>query len=492
MGTRMKYRHAIWSFLLILIIVLTMSEPRTVSAGETLPYDTYTYDYYGDARYTPAAYVPQAAIGGEGWECGPMKNPMDLTVAEDGTIYIADTDNNRIIILDQLLHYEGVITEYDYQGTRTAFQSPGGVTTAGELLYIADTGNRRVIALNEKLETVKIIENPQSDVLGEGYLFEPMKVSVDYAGRAYIIAKNTYQGILSFSAQGSFRGFTGKIEVSLSPYEKIWRKLTTKAQRSKQQLYIPTEFTGMEIDEDGFIYATNIDSKGIQSIRRLNPKGEDVIQKSAKERLSGDLNWRFMGDYSGPSRIVDVVIRKQRIYSAVDAQRGRIFTYDHEGNLLYIFGGIGTQTGTFTKPVAIEALGDDILVLDAAKNCIMVFNATEYGDCINKAVGFRYDGNETESVAYWNKVLELDNNNELANLGLGKAYLASGDNKKAMSSFEKAKNRHYYSISYKRYRNELLKNNLKFVFTAAVVISLGYLLIRKERKIRRVRYEKKG
>ncbi len=490
MGTKMKYRHVMGSFLLI--VVLAMSDPRTVSAGETLPYDTYTYDYYGDVRYTPAAYVPQSVIDGEGWECGPMKNPMDLTIAEDGTIYIADTDNNRIIMLDKFYQYMGVITEYDYQGTRTAFRSPGGVTTAGALLYIADTGNRRVVTLNARGETVKIIENPQSDILGEGYLFEPLKISVDYAGRCYVIAKNTYKGILSFASQGSFRGFTGKIEVSLSPYEKIWRKLATKAQRSKQQLYIPTEFTGMEIDEDGFIYATNIDSKGVQSIRRLNPKGEDVIQKSAKERLSGDLNWRYMGDYSGPSRIVDVVIRNQRIYSAVDAQRGRVFTYDHEGNLLYIFGGIGTQMGTFTRPVAIESLGDNMLVLDSAKNSIMVFAVTEYGDCINKAVGFRYDGNETESVSYWNKVLELDTNNELANLGLGKAYLASGDNKGAMSYFEKAKNRHYYSISYKRYRNELLKRNLRYCFTTVVVITVGFYLVKKGRKIWRVRYERKS
>jgi tetratricopeptide (TPR) repeat protein len=148
--------------------------------------------------------------------------------------------------------------------------------------------------------------------------------------------------------------------------------------------------------------------------------------------------------------------------------------------------------GTFTKPVAIESLGDNILVLDSAKNSIMVFTATEYGNCINKAVGFRYDGNETESVSYWNKVLELDTNNELANLGLGKAYLASGDNEIAMSYFQKAKNRHYYSISYKRFRNDLLKRNLRYWFTGAAVIALGYLLLRKGTKMWRVRYERKG
>lgn len=54
--------------------------------------------------------------------------------------------------------------------------------------------------------------------------------------------------------------------------------------------------------------------------------------------------------YSGASRIIDVVVREKGIYSVIDSTRGRIFTYDHEGNLLYIFGGIGSQEGTFDTP----------------------------------------------------------------------------------------------------------------------------------------------
>ena len=53
------------------------------------------------------------------------------------------------------------------------------------------------------------------------------------------------------------------------------------------------------------------------------------------------------------------------MYSLLDRRRGRIFTYDHEGNLLYIFGGLGTQAGTFVTPVAIENIGNTIIVLDA-------------------------------------------------------------------------------------------------------------------------------
>ena len=38
---------------------------------------------------------------------------------------------------------------------------------------------------------------------------------------------------------------------------------------------------------------------------------------------------------------------------------------------------------------------------------------TQYGDLINRAVGLRYDGDETQAVDLWKQVLMLDENNEL-------------------------------------------------------------------------------
>ena len=268
------------------------------------------------------------------------------------------------------------------------------------------------------------------------------------------------------------------INVQITTAEIIWRKLSTKAQRAKQQLFIPTEFTGMEIDSDGFVYATNVDAEGEQSVRRLNPSGEDVIQKGAAG-VSGDILWRLTGDYSGASRIIDVVVREKGIYSVIDSTRGRIFTYDHEGNLLYIFGGIGSQEGTFDTPTAIDTIGDEIIVLDGSKNLVDKYRATNYGFLINQAVGLRYDGDEASAVECWKQVLKLDSNFELAYVGIGKSYLAAGENKKAMECFKTGNNRQYYSIAYKRYRNEILKENLTGYLTAALVLIILLVLWNK-------------
>lgn len=448
----------------------------TVQAGQGVPYETYNYDYYEDIKYTPAAYVPDGIVTGAQIGCGNLAGPQDLNTDEDGNVYIADTNNNRIVVTDKDFRLLRVIDEFERDGKKETFSAPNGVyVSARGNLYIADTNNMRVVELDGAGKLVQVIENPRSEVLEEGYVFHPMKVAVDYADRVYVIAQNQFEGIMAFNELGEFLGFTGTINVQITPWEIFWRRFSTKEQRARQQLFIPTEFTGMEIDSDGFVYATNVDGEGKQSVRRLNPSGEDVIQKK-EGGLSGDLDWRIAGTYSGPSRIVDVVVRNQGIYSILDSVRGRIFTYDHEGNLLYIFGGLGSQEGTFTGPVAIDTIGEEILVLDATRNLVNRFRATSYGSLINQAVGLRYDGDEVQAVECWREVLKLDSNFELAYVGIGKSYLAAGQNKEAMECFHTGNSKQYYSIAYKRYRNELLKENMGTILTSLIVLVILWMI----------------
>lgn len=467
----------IW--LILMVIILVFSNGTLAAANSNVPYQTYNYDYWEDVYYTPAAYIPDGSISGTDLGTGILMNPQDIFVADDGRVYIADTGNNRIIVLKSDMTLERVIDTFDNNGTPDTFKSPTGLcVTSDNEIYIADTDNLRVVALMEDGALLKIIQNPTSEVLEEGFVFAPLKVSVDYADRAYVIAKNMFQGIMAFDGNGSFTGFSGTIKVTISTYEKIWRRLSTKEQRKGQLQFIPTEFTGVDMAPDGFVYATNVDTQGQQSVRRLNPKGQDVITKKKNGSLSGDLYSPLGGEYAGSSRIVDVVYRGSGIYSFIDYTRGRIFTYDHEGNLLYIFGGRGSQEGTFKSPAAIEAKDDKILALDAYRGEIMMFIATEYGKLINEAVALRYDGDEASAVKVWQEVLKLDSNFELAYVGIGKSYLASGENKKAMEYLKLGMDREYYSIAFKRYRDDILKQNLGYILTGGLIIVMA-LIIRK-------------
>ena len=474
---------------LVLALVILLTTGGSVAAADELPYDTYNYDYREYIHYTPAAYIPEKTIRGldlsyNGEPIGAFKTPQDMCLAPNGNIYIADTGNNRIVVLDNamknVLH---IITTFKNGEKDDSFKSPYGVAVSEKgWVYIADQKNKRVVVLDENDTLMQIIENPQSESLADNYVFNPMKVVVDYADRVYVIAQNMFEGIMVFESDGNFSNFFGTIEVSISLWEKFWRRIATKEERSNQRLYIPTEFTGIDIDPEGFVYASNIDANGIQGVRRLNPRGEDVIKKGQNQNVGGDLIIAGSGDYAGASQFTDVVYRDNGLYSCLDRKRGRIFTYDHEGNLLYIFGGLGTQEGTFTLPVAVEDIGGRITVLDATKGEILCFVETEYGRLINEAVALRYDGDEADAVALWERVLELDENNELANTGIGKAYLTAGDYKKAMYYLELGMAREYYSIAYKRYRNEILSQNIGYVLTGVLVLLAGVLVVKVMKK----------
>lgn len=471
--------------LLSVFVLVGMSFTVRVEASDE-PYDTYNYDDREDLTYTPSAYEPICSIAGnsltyKGENIGSFVTPQDICYSSDGSLYIADTGNNRIVVLNNgMTEVVDIIDSFDNNGKNDTFKAPYGVCISENgQLYVADSQNHRIVVLEKDGTLVRIVDNPVSQSLEEGYVFVPLKVTVDYADRIYCIAQNMFEGIMVFETDGQFSGFFGTIDVKITLWEKFWKRIATKEERSKQQLYIPTEFTGIDVDADGFIYATNIDSAGVQAVRRLNPRGEDVIKKGDNKNVGGDLAINGQSQYSGASQITDVVYRDKGIYTLLDRKRGRIFTYDHEGNLLYIFGGLGTQLGTFNTPVAIEVSGDKLVVLDSYRAELTLFNATEYGELINEAIALRYDGDETLAVEKWREVLRLDENNELANTGIGKAYLTAGDNRNAMKYLKLGMDADYYSIAFRRYRNQVLADNLSYILTGiAVVIAAIVIVVR--------------
>ena len=477
----------ITSILIITLVLATVVMPLA-TATDSVPYDTYNYDFWEYIVFTPAAYVPGETISGVSLGIGAFSDPQGIHAADDGAVYVADTGNSRIVILEPDLHtVRDVIVTFNNGGRADSFNKPRGVTvTTDGIVYVADTENRRIVALDGN-EVVRTIENPQSELLGDNYDFVPLKVTVDFAGRVFVVARNMFQGIMTFNEDGDFIGFYGTINVAITLWQRFWRAISTQEQRARQQLFIPTEFTGLDVDPAGFIYASNIDLEGKQAVRRLNPKGEDVLRKGINEHVGGDILMfpESTSAFSGPSTIIDVTFRGRGMYSLLDARRGRIFTYDHEGNLLYIFGGMGQQAGTFRQPTAIAAQDNRIVALDAIRNEIITFEETLYGQLINKAVGLRYDGDEAQAVEVWHEVLLLNENFELANAGIGKAYLTAGNNKLAMEYLRLGMDKEHYSIAYRRYRNEILKENIGWILTATVSGIFGIVVLRAVLRRRR-------
>ena len=75
--------------------------PVQVVHAEDQPYDTYNYDYRENIVLTPAAYVPEGSVTGQSLGTTAFREPQDLCVAPDGLIYVADTQNNRIVVVSK-------------------------------------------------------------------------------------------------------------------------------------------------------------------------------------------------------------------------------------------------------------------------------------------------------------------------------------------------------------------------------------------------------
>jgi hypothetical protein len=466
-----------------IISLVALSVVPQANAGA--PYEAYTYNFYRDSVPLPAPFLPDRSVSGDDLGIGSFKSPNDMYVTDDGFIYILDSGNNRIIHTDQNWKVIRVIATFDNGGKEDKFNNPGGIFVNGnEEIYIADTDNSRVVVLTNEGKLVKIVEKPQSDILPADFKFTPVKVTADKANRLFVVARGVFEGLMQFDDKGVFIGYVGTINVTQTFADKLWRRLATDAQRAQMQLFIPTEFSSVDIDHKGFVYSTNIDMNTQTPIKRLNPSGQDVIKRFGYYPNMGDVRFRQFGNNAGPSKLTDIKVIGGGMYTVLDSYRGRLFTYNDEGELLYAFGGRGTQLGVFNTPVAVERIADKLAVLDRGKNNIVVFKPTLFGRSVHQATTLHYNGNDAEAVGVWKEVLRINSNYDIAYLGIGRSLLMEKKNKEAMEYFELGMQRKYFSVGFKRYRREVMQEHFGTFMTALFGLIAAFIAFRIVKKWR--------
>ncbi|MCL2356032.1 MAG: gluconolactonase [Defluviitaleaceae bacterium] len=477
---------------LVVVILIIAVSPLAVLADT--PFQGYTYNFWGTLVPSPAAYVPVRSFGLHNIcpEIGDMSDPTDLHADSEGQIYIVDWGNNRVVVIDTELNLIRVIDGYYRDGAwvENAFNRPHGVFVTDDAeIFIADELNRRVVVLqviDDEVHFLREILSPNVEGLEDDFVFAPLHVLVDRGGRVFVIVRHVFEGIMSFNAAGEFIGYFGTIEVSFSWVDMAWRMFfMTEEQIRRDHAIIPREFRSMDIDRYGFIFTTHIENWHLNNqVMRLNPRGEDVLRNfNPNVVINGDQGWRETGPMSGPSVFIDVIARSHGKYSALCSTRGRIYTYDSEGNLLYVFGGMGSLEGMTRMPRAIETIGDDIFILDAhGRGRIIHYAPSEYGRLINRAIAMRYDGHERYAVEYWRQLVKLDENFALAWSGIGRSLLAAGDNVGAMEYLRHGMDVRYFSTAFRRNRLEVMQGTLPNIFTVGVVFAAlfaGYKVVRR-------------
>lgn len=406
------------------------------------------------------------------------------------TPYEERTEDQKIYI--QLLKVSGV-----YRAER-AKRDSNNVVVEGEyedLIYLCDTGNNQIVIIDAKTyKVVQVISAPTDQALSEK-TFSPTKVVTDKAGRIYVISEGIYEGIILLNNKGEFMRFVGVNYTSMSFWDALWRNLATEEQRKQMTSILNTEFKNFTIDSQGFIYtvsrAVTNEETGVTDdsamIKRINQAGKDVLVRNGYSVPKGDLITIRTGANKGGSAFSGITVNEYGVYTVVDTTGGRLFTYDKEGNLLYISGGKGSEVTDLANPVAVRYQGENLLVLEKNNRVVIRYTPTEVGRMINKAVEYQAKGDLEAASEEWQNVINQNPNYELAYVGVGKTYLSAGRYQDAMEYFKIGFNVDYYSKAYKLYRDDKIKKYFPFAMTAIVVLVvalIGYKIYKS------VRYKK--
>ena len=473
-------------------------------ASSAAAYTTYTYSYGGQPLSSPDAYSPYKQIDSAYMGLPKTLNsPSDLYIDEEtGDIYIVDpeagtTDQpGAIYVLDSNYKYQYKIDEFvNSRGNNDRLKGASGVAVANGLLYIADTNNSRIVVLDrETLECVAIHDTPDADVVEEGDIYKPIALAVDNAGRMYVVSSTTIDGIISLNKDGSFASFIGAQKVTYNAFELFWRRFQSADERAQSEKNVSVTYDNICIDKDGFIYVTtsHIDEASQQSaisgksksgdyapVKKLNAKGNEIMRRNGFWPPSGEVAVRNEyqvnkdKDIYGASTIVDVAIGPEETWSIIDQKRSRVFTYDKNGNLLHAFGDKGTQLGNLQQAGAIVYQGKNMLILDKMEKAFTVYNITEYGEVLLKALELTNNRQFTEAVEYWETILQSNNNYDAAYVGIGDAYYRSGDYEKAMDNYRVASDVNSYSEAFKRWRKDAVNDYLFIIVAVVVVFIIG-------------------
>lgn len=486
------------SVLLVVLSLVLILPTLVIGTSAAAAYQTYTYSIDGEALYSPDAYSPDSAITYTAMGVPtPLNDPRDLVTDDDGNVYIADTNNNRIIILNRYYEYQASISTFiNGEGNNDKLDAPQGVFVTDDAIWVCDTKNARLVEFNKKdLSFKRILDAPESQLFDETARYTPVAMAIDQYDRIYVVSTSTYQGVIVMDAEGNFVGFIGAQAVTISAWEIIWRNFQTEDQKKLTAVKTSVAYNNITITDDGFVYVTTsaIDESSVTGaitshskegtympVKLLNPAGDEIMRRNGFWPPAGEIDIFKINDdgtmtaTSGVSTIVDAACGPEKTWTIADTKRNKLYTYDFNGNLLFAFGDTGAMLGNIRNIRAVAYQGDKLLVLDAGTSSentsLIVYERTEYGDMLIEAISAENDLDYTYAIECWEKILQRNNNFDAAYVGIGNAFYRSAKYEEALSYYESAYDTENWSEAYKMVRKDLMSD--WFILVVVAIIAL--------------------
>ncbi len=114
---------------------------------------------------------------------------------------------------------------------KNTFFGPEGIYVDEEgLIYVADTQNRRIVMCDIEGNVSGVIQGVRVDVIND-YTFKPVKIVVDRTGSFLAIGYAVNRGLLEIDNDGTFRSFVGAPPVTYNSADWFGRVIVTYVQK---------------------------------------------------------------------------------------------------------------------------------------------------------------------------------------------------------------------------------------------------------------------
>ena len=500
-----------------IFLVMTMLLGLSVSAAEvgSKPYDSYTiWNGYGNMLTTSQrpVYEYMTTVNSDSLNVSAFKEPNDVSTDAKGNVYITDTANGRVVILNPDYTLKTVLQNLKYGEEELDFSGAlGAYAHTDGKLYIADTQNARVIVCDATGKVYDLLTLPDADVIPSDFQFMPKRIAIDSKGYKYVVSEGSYYGAILYGPDGEFVSFYGSNTVVSTLgdiFDKVWEVFfaseTLQAEKVKT---LPFQFTDIAIDDEDFIYtatgATDVYKANTGQLKKLSPGGVNVLKDKTSTVVSSSDSLQFSDAFksvrasSSENRVTSLAsmtLDENGFMYTADTTYGRVYIYDQNCNPIAVFGGgtgAASQKG-MSSAISSLAIGKDgsVILCDRINGALQIYKRTDYGKLLLSAQAKTVVGAYAEAQPQWEEVLRLDRNCQLAYRGLAKAYLVAEDYHKALEYAKIGIDQDTYASAFEFVRAESISKNFTWIFLIAVVLVAGIaalLYVTSKREIKLVK-----
>jgi predicted membrane-bound mannosyltransferase/sugar lactone lactonase YvrE len=312
--------------------------------GATAQQVTQPSDPYASIT-TPV--TPDLVLGQAGSAQGQFQGPRALALAPDGSLYVADSLNNRIqhIAPDgQVLQAWGTFAD---AATGNApggtFNEPWGVAVAPDgSVYVADTWNYRIQKFTSDGQFVKMWGF--GPAMGQDGFYGPRGLAVDSLGRLFV-ADTGNKRIVIFDADGNYLAEFGTPGMSLGQLD---------------------EPVAVALDASGNVYVTDTWNQRIQVFA---PDADKLVYTATDE-------WPVEGWYGNSLENKPfITVDGTGTVSVTDPEVCRVISFSSNGQPVRVWD--GCAAGAFSRPSGIASDGAGGLWVTDATNGTLIHFKTE-------------------------------------------------------------------------------------------------------------------